>query len=161
MRIAIKNQDMKRKKKHKIYKIKSKGDISRELIGSINDLLKVLSSDYEAVNEKRLKELIKSPLFEMFVLEAGGEIAGMASLHYMETLIKKSVWVEDVVVHPKHQRKGLGKKIMRHVVKQARKKGVKHIDLTSAPHRIAANKLYQKLKFKPRSTNVYRLKLKK
>lgn len=107
----------------------------------------------------RFEELIKNPLFELYLFELEGRIAGMASLHYMETLAKKSVWVEDVVVHPDHQGKGLGKKIMKHVVGEAKKKGVKHIDLTSSPKRIAANKLYQKLNFEPRDTNVYRLKI--
>ena len=85
----------------------------------------------------------------------------MASLHCVETLAKKSAWVEDVVIHPKHQGKGLGKKIMKHVIEKAKKKGVKHLDLTSSPRRVAANKLYKKFGFEPRDTNVYRRKLKK
>lgn len=50
---------------------------------------------------------------------------------------------------------------MKHIVSQAKKQGVKHIDLTSGPQRVIANKLYRKLKFEPRDTNVYRLKMKK
>ncbi|OGI38129.1 MAG: hypothetical protein A2612_02205 [Candidatus Moranbacteria bacterium RIFOXYD1_FULL_44_12] len=69
--------------------------------------------------------------------------------------------IEDVVVHPKHQGKGFGEKIMSHVIEQAKKKGIDSIELTSNPKRAVANKLYQKLKFEPRKTNVYRLKLKK
>ena len=35
-------------------------------------------------------------------------------------------------------------------------KGISKIDLTSSPERVAANKLYQKLGFQKRITNVYR-----
>jgi GNAT superfamily N-acetyltransferase len=145
----------------KIYSLTEKIKSEKELLGSINKLLKILSPSLRAVDDKRLKELKANPLFELYLLEIAGEIAGMASLHYMETLAKKSAWVEDVVVHPKHQGKGLGTKIMKHVVEKARKKGVKHVDLTSSPQRIAANELYKKIGFEPRDTNVYRRKLKK
>jgi len=145
----------------KIYLIDRNVELEEELLKSINNLMKILSPDLDRIDRKRLEELIANPLFELYLLEITGEIVGMASLHYMETLAKKSAWVEDVVIHPKHQGKGLGKKVMKHLVECAKKKGLKHIDLTSSPHRIVANKLYQKLKFKPRETNVYRLKLKK
>jgi GNAT superfamily N-acetyltransferase len=134
---------------------------AKDLLGSINDLLEVLSPGIEKIDSTRLDELLANPLFEIYLLELEGEIAGMASLHYMETLAKKSAWVEDVVVHPKHQGKGLGKKITQHIIEKAKRRGVKHVDLSSSPHRVAANRLYQKLKFEPRDTNVYRLKIKK
>jgi N-acetylglutamate synthase-like GNAT family acetyltransferase len=70
-----------------------------------------------------------NPLFELYLLEIADKVVGMASLHYMETLAKKSVWIEDVAVFPKYQGKGLGKKIMKHVIEEAKKHGVKHIDL--------------------------------
>jgi len=145
----------------KIYLLTKDIIDEKELLLSLNDLLKILSPGIEKIDLTRLDELLANPLFEIYLLEFEGEVAGMASLHYMETLVKKSAWIEDVVVHPKHQGKGLGKKITQHIIEKAKRKGVKHIDLTSSPHRVAANKLYQKFKFEPRETNVYRLKLKK
>lgn len=147
------------KEKEKIYPLTKETEFTEEILRGINELMEVLSPGIKKVDSMRFEELIKNPLFELYLLELEGRIAGMASLHYMETLAKKSVWVEDVVVHPDHQGKGLGKKIMKHVVDEAKKKGVKHIDLTSNPKRTAANKLYQKLNFEPRDTNVYRLKI--
>lgn len=135
--------------------------LEERLLESINDLLNVLSPNLEKINRKRLEELIANPLFELYLLEIAGEIIGMANLHYFNSLAKNAVWIEDVVIHPKHQGKGLGKKIVRHIMDKAKKRGVKHIDLLSGPHRKAANKLYKKLKFEPRNTNWYRLKLKK
>jgi ribosomal protein S18 acetylase RimI-like enzyme len=145
----------------KIYSLSQEVEIKKELLKSINNLMAVLSPDLEKVNKKRLEELIANPFLELYLLEIAGEIVGMVSLHYMETLAKKSAWIEDVVVHPKYQGKGFGKKIMKHVIKHAKKREIKHIDLTSNPHRVAANHFYRKLKFEPRKTNVYRLRLKK
>ncbi|OGI25223.1 MAG: hypothetical protein A3J76_02245 [Candidatus Moranbacteria bacterium RBG_13_45_13] len=141
--------------------MKSDIKITGKLIDSINELLEVLLPGIEGINLERIKKLLENPFLDVFILEIDGRVAGMVSLHYMETLVKKSAWVEDVVVHPKHQGKGLGKKMMKHVIREAGKKGVKHLDLTSNSKRVAANSLYQKLKFEPRETNVYRLKVKK
>lgn len=145
----------------KIYSISQNAKLEEKLLKSINNLMEVLSPDLDKISRKRLRELVANPLFELYLLETTGEVVGMASLHYMETLAKKSAWIEDVVIHPEHQGRGFGKRITKHIVGQAKRKGVKHIDLTSSPHRIVANRLYKKLKFEPRSTNVYRLKLKK
>lgn len=146
-------------KEGKIYPLTKEIELTEEILRGINELMEVLSPGIKKVDPMRFEELIKNPLFELYLLELEGRIAGMASLHYMETLAKKSVWVEDVVVHPNHQGKGLGKKIMKHIVGEAKKKGAKHIDLTSSPKRVAANRLYQRLNFEPRDTNVYRLKI--
>lgn len=146
-------------KKERIYSLTNEVRLSEEVLREINELMEILSPGIKKVDSARFSELRSNPLFELYLLELEGKIAGMASLHYMETLAKKSAWVEDVVVHPTHQGKGLGRKIMKHVVEEAKKKGVKHIDLTSNPKRIAANKLYQKLDFEPRKTNIYRLKV--
>jgi ribosomal protein S18 acetylase RimI-like enzyme len=40
---------------------------------------------------------------------------------------------------------------------RAKALGAKSVDLTSRPSREAANRLYQRLGFEPRTTNVYRM----
>ncbi|EJX09287.1 acetyltransferase, GNAT family, partial [gut metagenome] len=48
--------------------------------------------------------------------------------------------------------------LIRHLIQQAQDWGVKSINLTSRPERVAANLFYQSEGFKPRNTNVYRWK---
>jgi ribosomal protein S18 acetylase RimI-like enzyme len=67
------------------------------------------------------------------------------------------LWIEDVVVDKVARGKGLGKELIQFAIKYAKNKNVKTINLTSSPERVAANKLYQKLGFMLRETNVYRL----
>jgi len=143
-----------------IYPLKSIPKSDESLVQSINDLLGHLSPKNYSVNKKRLEELLDNSLLEIYLLESDDKIVGMGSLHYTETLVKKAAWIEDVVIHPKYQRKGLGTKITKHLISQAKKKGAKHVDLTSRNDRIKSHEFYLKLNFKKRDTSVYRLKLK-
>ena len=52
--------------------------------------------------------------------------------------------------------KGVGEKLNKAAIKRTFDSGARTLDLTSRPSREAANRLYQKLGFKIRETNVYR-----
>ena len=69
------------------------------------------------------------------------------------------VWIEDVVVDEASRRQGIGEALNRAAIEHARSLGGRTVDLTSRPSRVAANKLYAKLGFERRNTNVYRLTL--
>jgi ribosomal protein S18 acetylase RimI-like enzyme len=69
------------------------------------------------------------------------------------------VWIEDVVVDGAVGT-GLGKDVTFFAIDYVAQKHINTINLTSSPERIAANKLYQKLGFVKRETNVYRLTMK-
>lgn len=66
---------------------------------------------------------------------------------------------EDVVVDEKYRGQGLSKQLVTHAVRFVKEQGIPLIMLTSNPTRIAANKLYQKLGFEQKQTNVYRMNL--
>ena len=79
----------------------------------INELLEVLSPGKgKSINITRLQKLVGHPFLEIHVIEVAGKVSGMASLHLMEVMDKTVARIEDVVVHPKHQGKGFGEKIM-------------------------------------------------
>ena len=52
--------------------------------------------------------------------------------------------------------KGVGLELNRAALEMARAMGAAGTDLTSRPSRIAANRLYQKMGFEQRDSNVYR-----
>ena len=68
-------------------------------------------------------------------------------------------WIEDVVVDGDARGRGVGEALNRHALDRARMLGAKTVDLTSRPSREAANRLYQRIGFVPRETNVYRFDL--
>ena len=68
-------------------------------------------------------------------------------------------WIEDVVVDESARGAGVGEALNVAALEVARQRGCKTVDLTSRPSREAANRLYQRLGFKPRDTNIYRYDL--
>ena len=65
-------------------------------------------------------------------------------------------WIEDVVVDDSARGHGVGAALNRAAIAHAFERGSRTIDLTSRPAREAANRLYQRLGFVARDTNVYR-----
>ena len=68
-------------------------------------------------------------------------------------------WIEDVVVDESARGRGIGAALNRQAIEIARQAGARTVDLTSRPDREAANRLYARLGFNQRNTNVYRLEL--
>jgi ribosomal protein S18 acetylase RimI-like enzyme len=66
-------------------------------------------------------------------------------------------WIEDVVVDEAARGQGVGEALSRTAVNLAQQAGARTVDLTSHPDREAANRLYSRLGFEQRATNVYRL----
>jgi ribosomal protein S18 acetylase RimI-like enzyme len=65
-------------------------------------------------------------------------------------------WIEDVVVDEDARGRGVGAALNQVAIALADELGARTIDLTSRPSREAANRLYQRLGFVARETNVYR-----
>ena len=65
---------------------------------------------------------------------------------------------EDVVVDERLRRKGIGEALTRLALERARLAGAPWVNLTSNPARLDANRLYQRMGFEPRNTNLYRYK---
>lgn len=132
-------------------------DISKDVVEGINRLLLQLNPDSQNISSDRLSEIINSPTIMVFVAREGESIVGMATLLICNLTSGVRAQVEDVVVDRNHRGKKIGEKLVQHIIEQTLLRGIRKIDLTSKPARIAANKLYQKIGFKVRETNVYRL----
>jgi ribosomal protein S18 acetylase RimI-like enzyme len=68
-------------------------------------------------------------------------------------------WIEDVVVDGDARGLGVGQALNEMALDRARQAGATTVDLTSRPSREAANRLYQRIGFVERTTNVYRYDL--
>jgi ribosomal protein S18 acetylase RimI-like enzyme len=65
-------------------------------------------------------------------------------------------WIEDVVVDETVRGRGVGEGLSQEAVRRAVELGARTVELTSRPSREAANRLYQRLGFALRDSNVYR-----
>ena len=136
-------------------------EASEAAVQDINQLLPQLreSTDEHTCTLAELQEIVSDKKIAFMVAKDGEKIIGMASLYIMSKLSKDVAHVEDVVIDGGYRGQGLGEKIMQALINVARERGVKTLTLTSRPERVAGNKLYQKLGFQQKITNVYRLKL--
>ncbi len=91
---------------------------------------------------------------------ASGRIAGTLTLALYRIPTGVKAWIEDVVVDADARGLGLGEQLIRHALEIARTRGARHVDLTSRATREAANRLYHRVGFQPRTTNLYRFDLK-
>jgi len=135
--------------------------ISENQVLEINGLLKQLNPCSKNIDIKDVKEMIEVPENRLFVAKEseGNKIVGMLTLIIIKTLFSKKGMFEDIVVDKDYRGKGIAKKIINFGIDYARKQGLKRIDLTSNPARVAANELYPRLGFVKRDTNVYRMEL--
>ena len=90
---------------------------------------------------------------------ADGTIVGTSTLAVFRIPTALRAWIEDVVVDAEARGQGVGEALTRAMVERARERGCRTVDLTSRPHREDANRLYRRMGFHQRDTNVYRLDL--
>lgn len=102
-----------------------------------------------------LERMLADPNSHLYVIREDGRIVACASLCIFHQPFSTDATIESVVVSSKMRGKGLGRKLMEHLLAEAVRLGVDCIHLTSNPSRIAANALYQKIGFERKETNCY------
>jgi len=95
----------------------------------------------------------------VLVARVDGEILGALTLVVFRIPTGVRAWIEDVVVDDRARGKGVGELLNRVALDLARSKGARTVELTSRPSREAANRLYRRIGFVQRDTNVYRYDL--
>ena len=130
--------------------------VDDELVAAFERLVPQLSSSNPPPTERELAAIVTSRATVLFVARDEGEIIGSLSLVLFRIPTGLRAWIEDVVVDEGARGKGVGEALNHAAIEHAAKAGAKTVDLTSRPSRAAANRLYQRLGFKLRETNVYR-----
>jgi ribosomal protein S18 acetylase RimI-like enzyme len=103
--------------------------------------------------------MVQSSATLVLVARVDGRIAGSLTLAMFRIPTGLRAWIEDVVVDGDARGNGVGEALNWFAIEEARKRGAVTVDLTSRPSREAANRLYQRLGFVARDTNVYRFTL--
>src|SRR5262245_39111901 len=109
-----------------------------------------------------MREILAAPSTTVLLardLRAGRRIVGMLTLVVFRIPTGVRAWIEDVVVDEAARGRGVGEALTLAAVELARSAGARSVELTSRPTREAANRLYRRLGFEERETNVLRLTL--
>jgi ribosomal protein S18 acetylase RimI-like enzyme len=127
-----------------------------ELVEAMARLLPQLSSSAPAPTSAELDEIATSPATVLLVARLDGRIVGSLTLALFRIPTGMRAWIEDVVVDEAARGHGVGDALNRAALEIAAERGARTVDLTSRPSREAANRLYRRLGFQARETNVYR-----
>ncbi len=129
----------------------ARSDIPRltELLGLLFSQEREFTPDQEKQREALEAILADRSRGRIFVAREGSEVVGMASLLYTVSTAEggKAALFEDLIVDPKHRRKGIGSKLVNYVIQQARAEGVLRITLLTDLENDTALGLYRKLGF--------------
>ena len=136
--------------------------VDDELVAAFQLLIPQLSSSNPPPPAADLQAIVDAP--DSVLLIARDErdqdrIVGSLTLVMFQIPTGYRAWIEDVVVDTAVRGRGIGDKLNRVALDKASDAGANTVDLTSRPRREAANRMYKRIGFEQRETNVYRYKL--
>jgi ribosomal protein S18 acetylase RimI-like enzyme len=140
--------------------IEAVNELTPEITSAIERLLPLLSKSALPPGQKELAEIVDSPVSTLFVArDDPGEIVGTLTLVVFRIPSGVRAWIEDVIVAEEARGQGCGELLNRAALDAAQAAGARTVELTSRPSREAANRLYRRIGFVERETNVYRYTL--
>ena len=134
-------------------------EVTDELVEAMASLVPQLSSSSPPPDRAALEEIVASDSCHLLVArdaDWSGSILGSMTLVVFRIPTGVRAWIEDVVVDSTARGRGVGEALNRAALDLADELGARTVDLTSRPSREAANRLYQRIGFVQRDTNVYR-----
>lgn len=127
------------------------------LVAALSQLLPQLAPSDSPPTPAHLAEILANPhIYMLLAHQPAGEIVGTLTLALYRTISGLHAWIEDVVVDATARSQGIGEALCNEGIAIARNAGATSVNLTSRPTRAAANRLYQRLGFVQRQTNLYR-----
>ena len=143
----------------KNIEIKEIEKVDDKLVEAMKRLVPQLSNSNSPPDRSALEEIVTSDSSILLAAFIDGEIVGSLTLVLFSIPTGKRAWIEDVVVDEKCRNKGIGEALNQEAINIAKRLGAKTVDLTSRPSREAANRLYSRLGFVQRNTNIYRFEI--
>ena len=133
--------------------------VADELVDAMQRLIPQLSSSNPPPGRAELEEIVASPATTLFVARRRDRIVGALTLVAFRIPTGVRTRIEDVVVDETVRGQRVGERLSEAALERARQLGARSTDLTSRPSREAANRLYARMGFQQRESNVYRYTL--
>jgi ribosomal protein S18 acetylase RimI-like enzyme len=144
-------------------KIDQVSEMSDELFQACKRLIPQLTHNNPAPTQQELSLLLASSastLFAAYHKDFGIEIVGLATVVIYRVPTGLRGYIEDVVVDERARGKRIGEALSQRCLEKAEQEGATQVMLTSNPGRSAANRLYRRMGFEQRKTNVYKYRFK-
>ncbi len=137
-------------------KVVEANEVTDSLVEAFTRLIPQLSRKSRIPSASELGKIVSSDASTLLLAYDGDRIVGSLTLVMFRIPTGLRAWIEDVVVDETARRQGVAEALNREALRRATETGARTVDLCSRPSREAAIRLYQKLGFKERGTNVYR-----
>jgi len=142
-----------------VVEIRIANEVTDELVAAFERLVPQLSSSNPPPSRLLLQQIVDSEASTLFMAADDTGILGTLTLATFRIPTGLRAWIEDVIVDSEARGKGVGRLLSEAALDHARSLGAITVELTSRPSRVAANRLYQRIGFVARDTNVYRFTL--
>jgi ribosomal protein S18 acetylase RimI-like enzyme len=129
-------------------------EASPELVETIRALLPQLTEARTPPTLEQLQEVVANQTLLLARGDDGGVLGTLTFVLYRVSSGVKGR-IEDVIVDESARGQGVGEALVREGMRLANEAGVLMLELTSMPYRQAANRLYRRLGFVRKPTNVY------
>jgi ribosomal protein S18 acetylase RimI-like enzyme len=135
-------------------------EVSEALFRACQRLVPQLTRNNPPPTRPQLKLLVSGGTSSLFLAvqqqDGVDKIVGLATLILYRVPTGLRGYIEDVVVDEKLRGYGIGEALTLACLEKAKQAGSPQVMLTCNPARKAANRLYQRMGFELRKTNVYR-----
>lgn len=130
-----------------------------EVYAALARLLPQLNPKLTVPTMERLQAIIGDPAVTLLLAREGEQIVGTTTVIVYTTPFWIKARLDEVVVDESARGKGVGAALVKASLDIAREQGAEVAELQSGVQRVAANRLYPRMGFKLRETNVYRILL--
>ena len=135
-------------------KIEHVTEASDGLVATIRALLPQLTEARTPPTLEQLQDVVSNQTLLVARDDAGSVLGTLTFVLYRVSSGVKGR-IEDVIVDESARGQGVGEALVREGMRLANEAGVLMLELTSMPYRQAANRLYRRLGFVRKPTNVY------
>jgi ribosomal protein S18 acetylase RimI-like enzyme len=136
--------------------IQQVSEVTEEIIAAFARLVPQLSRSAAPVTVETLRNVVGCPANTLFVARLDGRVVGTLTLVVFPIPTGVRAWIEDVVVDAEARGQQAGAALTLAAMDRAAELGARTVDLTSRASREAANRLYRKLGFEERDSNLLR-----
>jgi ribosomal protein S18 acetylase RimI-like enzyme len=142
-----------------VISVEAAESVDDDLVAAVAALIPQLSRSSPPPSKEALARIVGDPGSTLFVARDGQRVVGMLTLITFEIPTAVRAWIEDVVVDEAGRGRGVGAALVQAALERSTERGARTVDLTSRRSREAANRLYLRMGFEARDTNVYRYTL--
>jgi ribosomal protein S18 acetylase RimI-like enzyme len=139
-----------------VIEVEAATAVDDDLCAAVDRLVPQLSRSSPPPSRSVLERIVADAATTLFVARDETAIVGMLTLATFQIPTGVRAWIEDVVVDGEARGKGVAAALVEAALARSADVGARTVDLTSRPDREAANRLYLRMGFEVRQTNVYR-----